>query len=366
MTPTAITIESVAMHYGQRTVLRIAHLSIDKGEILAVIGPNGAGKSTLLQILGLLQRPSEGRLSFDGQEVTGSSDLVALRRRMALVFQEPLLFRGAVYENVALGLRLRGVSGNEIRRRVELWLAKLNISHLAGQATSRLSGGEAQRVNLARSLVLNPEVFLLDEPFASLDPPTQASIVEEFQNILAETKTTTVLVTQNRAEALMLGHRLAVVIHGQIRQLDRPEKVFSHPASEEVASFLGVETIIEGRVLSSTDGLSKVAMGDHQVAVAGTYSPGEKPLFCLRSEDVSLLLPHDSTGRAADANMLKGRITRVTPLETQFKVTVDCSFPVTVLVSKQAFIDSPLAKGKEVLLTFKPGAVHVIPKRLPS
>lgn len=363
MTPTAITIESAEMHYGQKTVLRIAHLSIDKGEILAVIGPNGAGKSTLLQILGLLQRPAEGRLSFDGQEVTGSSDLVALRRRMALVFQEPLLFRGTVFDNVALGLRLRGVPKSEIKQRTELWLSKLKISHLAYQSVAKLSVGEAQRVNLARSLVLTPQVFLLDEPFASLDPPTQASMIEEFQNILAETKTTIIFVTQNRTEALMLSDRLAVVIHGQIRQLDRPEKVFSQPASEEVASFLGVETIIESRVLSSADGLSMVAMGDHQVAVAGTYSPGEKPLFCLRSEDVSLLLPRDGAGRAADANMLKGRITRVTPLETQFKVTVDCSFPVTVLVSKQAFIDSPLAKGKEVLLTFKPRAVHVISKR---
>ena len=145
-----------------------------KGEILSVIGPNGAGKSTLLQVMGLLRRPSEGQVFFDGQEVTNSSDLVALRRRMALVLQEPLLFRGAVFDNVALGLRLRGVPRSETKKRAELWLAKLNITHLASQSVSKLSAGEAQRVNLARSLVLNPEVFLLDEPFASLDPPMQA------------------------------------------------------------------------------------------------------------------------------------------------------------------------------------------------
>ena len=110
------------MRYGQKTILRIPHLSIARGEILCVMGQNGAGKSTLLQILGLLQRPSEGRVFFDGQETTGSSDLVALRRRLASVFQEPLLFYGTVFDNVALGLRLRRTPKNEIKRRVEPWL----------------------------------------------------------------------------------------------------------------------------------------------------------------------------------------------------------------------------------------------------
>lgn len=365
MTPTALRIESVEMRYGPKTILRIPHLSIADGEILAVIGPNGAGKSTLLQILGLLQRPSEGRVFFDGQEITGSSNLVALRRRLALVFQEPLLLHGTVFDNVALGLRLRGTRRNKIKQRVELWLAKLNISHLAGRSIAKLSFGEAQRVNLARSLVLNPEVFLLDEPFASLDPPTQASMVEELQNILAETKTTTVLVTQNRTEALMLSDRLAVIIDGQIAQLDTPQNVFSHPANEDVAGFLGVETIVEGRVLSSADGLSRVAMAQHEILVTGTYQPEQEMLFCLRPEDVTLLLPDSRADLGLDANVITGTITRVTPLETQLKVVVGCGFPVTVLISKQAFIDLSPADGKQVLLAFKPSAVHAIPKRLP-
>ncbi|MBI2087222.1 MAG: ABC transporter ATP-binding protein [Deltaproteobacteria bacterium] len=365
MSLTAIRIESVEVRYGPKTILRIPRLSIAEGEILAVIGPNGAGKSTLLQILGLLQRPSKGRVFFDGQEITGSSDLVALRRRLALVFQEPLLFHGTVFDNVALGLRLRGTRRNEIKQRVELWLAKLNISHLEGRSIAKLSFGEAQRVNLARSLVLNPEVLLLDEPFASLDPPTQASMVEELQNLLAETKTTSVFVTQNRAEALMLGHRLAVIIDGQIAQLDTPQNVFSHPANEDVAGFLGVETIVEGRVLSSGDGLSRVAMGQHEILLTGTYPPEQEMLFCLRPEDITLLLPDSRADLRLDANVIPGTIKKVTPLETQLKVVADCSFPVTVLASKQAFIDLSLAKGKHVLLTFKPSAVHVIPKRLP-
>lgn len=362
MSHSAVRIESVVLRRGQRTVLQIPHLAVEKGQILSVIGPNGAGKSTLLQVMGLLRRPSEGRIFFDGREVPNSSDLVALRRRMALVFQEPLLFRGAVSDNVALGLRLRKVRRSEIKQRVELWLAKLNISHLASQSVSKLSVGEAQRVNLARSLVLDPELFLLDEPFASLDPPMQALMTEQLQTILTETKTTTVFVTQNRAEALMLSNRLAVMIEGKIAQLDRPENVFSHPANEVVAAFLGIETIGKGRVLSSADGLSTVAMGDHPVMVAGTYFAGEQFTFCVRPEDITILLPSQSPAHGSEVNVLRGTIERVTPLETQFKVFVDCGFPVTVLVSKQAFIDLSLAKGKQVLVAFKPSAVHVIPK----
>jgi len=362
MEPCAIRVESLQVRYGQRTVLQLPQLSIERGEILVLIGPNGAGKSTLLQVLGMLQKPSQGRVFFEGKEVTASSDLVALRRRLAFVFQEPLLFRGTVLDNVTLGLRLRGASRNEIKRRAELWLGKLKISHLAHQSVDSLSGGEAQRVNLARSLVLDPEVFFLDEPFVSLDPPTQALMVEEFQSILAETKTTVIFVTQNRAEALMLGDRLAVIINGRLTQLDTPKNVFSHPASEEVAAFLGIETIAEGRVLSSSNGLSTVLIGRHQILVAGAHSSEEELLLCVRPEDITLSLPEDGTDVSSDTNVIPGTISRVTPLETQFKVTVDCSLPITVLVSKQAFLDLSLAKGRQVRLAFKPGAVHVLPR----
>lgn len=363
MKPAAISVESLEVRYAQEIILQIPHLAVEKGEVLALIGPNGAGKSTLLQVLGLLHRPSRGHVFIEGQEVTSSSDLVALRRRLALVFQEPLLFRGTVFDNVALGLRLRGVPKSEIKQRTELWLSKLKISHLAYQSVAKLSVGEAQRVNLARSLVLTPQVFLLDEPFASLDPPTQASMIEEFQNILAETKTTIIFVTQNRTEALMLSDRLAVVIDGRIAQLDSAEKVFSHPANTDVAAFLGVETIAEGRVLWSANGFSRVAMAQHQIMVGGTYAPEEEVLLCLRPEDITLLSADDRPDQNWDANIIGGTIMRVTPLETQFKVVVDCSFPMTVLLSKKAFIDLSPARGKNVLLVFKPRAVHVISKR---
>jgi tungstate transport system ATP-binding protein len=366
MSPAAIRIDSLEVRHGPKTILKIPHLSVEQGEILALIGPNGAGKSTLLQVLGLLEKPSHGRIFIDGQEVTRSSDLVSFRRRFAMVFQEPLLFRGTVSDNVKLGLRLRGVAESDAKQRAERWLAKLNISHLARRSVSELSVGEAQRVNLARSLVLDPHVFFLDEPFAALDPPTQASIVDEFQKILAATDLTAVFATHNRGEALMLGDRLAVMIDGQIAQLDTPENVFSRPASKEVAVFLGLEAIADGCVLSSVDGFSKVAMAQYEIVVAGTYSPDERLLLCVRPEDIILTLPHNHENLGLDANVIRGAIAKITPLETQFQVVVDCGFPVTVLVSKQTFIGLSLAKGTQVMLSFMPSAAHVISKNLPA
>jgi len=360
MIPVAVSVESLEVRYAGKTILQVPHLSVGKGEILTLIGPNGAGKSTLLQVLGLLQKPSEGQVFLGGNQVTGSSDLVALRRRLALVFQEPLLFRGTVFDNVTLGLRLRRVPKREIQQRAELWLEKLNICHLASRSVATLSVGEAQRVNLARSLVLDPELFLLDEPFASLDPPTHASMVEEFHNILRQTNTTTIFVTHSRTEAQMFGDRLAVMIQGKIVQMDSPQEVFLHPANGDVAGFLGLGTIVKGRVLSTSNGLSRIAMDQHQIAVSGTYRPGEDLLLCLRSEDITILLPGCCSDLDPTASVVRGTVTTVIPLENQFKVIVDCGQALTVLVSRENFMKLSLARGKQVLLSLTPRAVHIM------
>ena len=366
MKAAALRLEAVEVRRSKKTVLQIPHLSIENGEVLAVIGPNGAGKSTLLQVLALLEKPSRGRVFLNDQEVTPRSNLVSLRRHLALVFQESLLFRGSVFDNVTLGLRIRGVSKRESKQRAEYWLAKLNIDTLAPRSVTKLSAGEAQRVNLARSLVLNPEVFLLDEPFASLDPPTRTSLIEDMQHVLAETKVTAVFVTHDRAEALMIGERLAVMVDGRIVQMDTPEAVFARPATAEVAAFMGVENILEGRVLSGANGRSLVQVGDHQITTEETHVPGSELLICLRSEDITVSLPSEDGDLNSKPNVMKGRITRLGPLGAQCRVVVDCSVPLTALIPKQVFVGLSLSTGSEVLLTFKPRDVHAISMSRPT
>ena len=250
-----------------RLLLEVPDLAIRKGETLAVIGPNGAGKSTLVRVLGMLEQPTSGRVSFDGQVVLDPSpavDLVSLRRKTAVVFQEPLLMDNSVFNNVALGLRLRGVAGQELAERVNLWLGRFGISQLADRQARTLSGGEAQRTSLARAFVLSPQLLLLDEPFAGIDPATRSAVQADVQQAILEAATTTVLVTHDRDEALMFGNRVAVLVGGHVAQVGPPDEVFSRPADAQVAEIVGVENVFPGTVDSSIDGVSTIKTAEFE------------------------------------------------------------------------------------------------------
>ena len=217
--------------------LELDQLTIHTGEVMAIVGPNGAGKSTLLLSLARLLRPVRGQILFNGKPVD-SEPATAYRRRIALVMQDPLLFDTTVFQNVAAGLRFRGVDRAEIQRKVTLWLDRLGVAHLAKRRASKLSGGESQRVSLARAFVLQPEMLLLDEPFSSLDPPTRAAILEDLDALLSDTSTTTVFVTHDLQEAELVSDRIAVIIRNRLRQVEAPSDLRQMPADEEVARFL--------------------------------------------------------------------------------------------------------------------------------
>src|SRR5207244_12550900 len=161
-----------------------------------------------------------------------------------------------VFDNVAMGLRFRGVAREAIGPRVTRWLERFAIAQLASRRARTLSGGEAQRTALARALVVEPEVLLLDEPFSALDHPTRETLIDDLGRILGEERTTTVLVTHDRAEAMVLGDRVGVLMQGRLLQVDEAAQVFRAPASEEIARFVGVETILDCRVLESAGELS--------------------------------------------------------------------------------------------------------------
>lgn len=232
-----IEIRDLLIQRGGRDVLQADSLDIQRGETLAVVGPNGSGKSTLLLALAHLLRPARGEIRFDGKSVKQWNDL-EYRRKISFVFQAPLLMDMTVEQNVALGLKFRGVSKEETRRQVGRWIQALGIESLSKRRASQLSGGEAQRVSLARAFVLEPELLLLDEPFAALDPPTHAKLLEDLSNILMEDHKTAVFVTHNLNEAAKLSHRIAVIVGGVLRQVGTAKQIKSHPADETVRAFL--------------------------------------------------------------------------------------------------------------------------------
>jgi len=222
---------------GGNPVLQLDELTIIEGEVLAVVGPNGAGKSTLLLTLARLLKPERGKILFNGQQVLAESDTV-YRRRIALVMQDPLLFDTSVFDNVASGMRFRGVPRDVILRDVPLWLERLGVRHLSKRRASELSGGEAQRVSLARALVLSPQLLLLDEPFSALDPPTRSRLLDDLGALLTETATTTVFVTHDLNEAAQLAGRMAVIAGNRLRQVGNPDDVFASPVDQDVADFV--------------------------------------------------------------------------------------------------------------------------------
>ncbi|MCL4371221.1 MAG: ABC transporter ATP-binding protein [Chloroflexi bacterium] len=354
-----VEIRNLVARRGDARVLEIPHLQVRVGEILSVIGPNGAGKSTLLHLLGLLLQPTVGEIWFAGERVGHGSDLVRLRRRMAVVFQEPLLLDTSVQGNVAAGLRIRGVDRRVASERARAWMKAFGIESLAARSARRLSGGEAQRVSLARAFALEPELLLLDEPFSALDAPTRASLFDDFERVLRQSRVTTVFVTHDRTEAMRLGDRVAVVTGGRVAQVGCPEEVFSCPADERIAAFVGVENLIPGRVVEQREGLALVGLRGATVEVVSDLEAGRQVLACIRPEDV-VVAPSPGQGATSARNRLPGRITRLTQLGSQVRVEVDSGFVLAALITRRSCEELSFREGSEVIVSFKASSAHLL------
>jgi tungstate transport system ATP-binding protein len=201
-----IEIRGLLVRREKRVALEIERLTIEKGRVLAVAGPNGAGKSTLLLALARLLKPERGEIQFDGQPLERIPDL-DYRRRIGLVMQDSLLLNRSVFDNVALGLRFRGLPKDETTHRVDEWLERLGISGLRGRPGLQLSGGESRRVALARAFALQPDLLLLDEPFSALDRASRHKLQDDLKSILAGAKMTVVFSTHSETDVQKLADR---------------------------------------------------------------------------------------------------------------------------------------------------------------
>jgi tungstate transport system ATP-binding protein len=227
----------VVVRRAAATVLQVDHLEIARGEVLALVGPNGAGKTTFLLTIARLLKPQAGEIIFDGKSLD-DWDPLTYRRSLSFVFQSPLLLDMSVAENVGLGLGFRGMAMAERQVRVMKWLRRLGIGSLAKRRAGELSGGESQRVSLARAFVLDPKLLLLDEPFPGLDPPARLKLFDDLAALLSHDHRTAILVTHNLQEAERLGNRVGVMIGGALRQVGTPREIRARPADAQVAAFV--------------------------------------------------------------------------------------------------------------------------------
>jgi tungstate transport system ATP-binding protein len=236
-----VRLEGVRVDAGGARILDIGRLDVPAGRTTAVLGPNGAGKSTLVRVAGGLRREDAGRVLLDGRPAAPEER----RAVAAAVLQRPLLGRGSARRNAELGMRFARVGREEAHRRSRVWLERLGVAHVADRAARSLSGGEAQRISLARALVLEPRLLVLDEPFAPLDAATRGTLLGELRELLADARTTTLLVTHDPGEAAALASDIAVLRGGVVRQQGPAAAVFARPADPVTARLLGYDNVAE-------------------------------------------------------------------------------------------------------------------------
>jgi molybdate/tungstate transport system ATP-binding protein len=334
--------------------LKDVSLDVADGEYLALLGPNGAGKTLLLETIVGFYRPDKGRILLDSQDVTF---VPPEKRRMGYVPQNCMLFpHMRVRQNVEFGLKMRGVAEDERRKTVDRVLTLLGLTGLADKLPMTLSGGEKQKVALARVLAVEPKVILLDEPLASIDEESSRAMKVELKRFHRDLRVTVVHVTHNQMEAFGLAERVAIMNCGQIVQVDGAKSLLSSPADEFVARFLGYENVFKGRVVEHKPVLSLVDLGRFVVKVAGDANDGEC-VVGVRPENVSLSLKPPPS---SEANLLRGVVADCADAGPIVSVTIDAGFKIKATVAKGSFLELNLDPGMQVWLSFEPESVKIL------
>lgn len=357
-----ITLDLRKTYHGRATIEARLALPIDPPSVTIVFGPSGSGKTTILRCLAGLEHPEQGTIRCDGQSWLDTSRGVNVppqSRDLGYMSQDYALFPHYTVEgNIAYGLG--DLSKSDQMSRVQEALGLLQIEGLAQQRPTQLSGGQQQRVALARAIARRPRLLLLDEPLSALDAPTRAKLCTDLRVLLVRLGIPSVVVTHDWAEALALGDQIAVMDRGRVLQTGRPQEVFSRPLDADVARVVGIETVVQGRVMESNEGLATVQVGEVLLTAVADGENGPNVFVCIRAEDVTL--EPSSTGTTSARNHLMARVQTVASIGALAKVTVDCGFPLTALVTRSALGELQLVSGSPVRAAIKAGSVHLVPR----
>ncbi|RKF14353.1 ABC transporter ATP-binding protein [Alginatibacterium sediminis] len=277
-----LEIDAVSKSFGHVSALEDIHVNVERGSFVCLLGPSGCGKTTLLRIIAGFERQSSGHLRLNGKDI---STVAPHRRNFGMVFQSLALFPHMnVAQNIAYGLKLRGIKGAKQRERVDELLHVISLPEIADRPVSALSGGQRQRVAIARALAVQPEVFLLDEPLSALDAKLRDNMQIELRQLQQQFGVTTVLVTHDQTEAMMLADQLVVLDRGRVQQCAPPSEVYRKPASAFVADFLGSANIVQAKAN---------AHGSHElfgqvIQLKNKSSQSHSVELALRAEDIQL------------------------------------------------------------------------------
>jgi spermidine/putrescine transport system ATP-binding protein len=354
MAASALELRNVSKQFGSVAAVRDVSLVIHQGELVSLLGPSGSGKTTTLRMIAGFEQPTSGEVLIQGRSVAG---IPPKDRNLGMVFQNYALFpHMPVFENVAFGLQARKTDPSEVPDRVRDFLRLMQLEGLEQRLPSELSGGQQQRVALARALVTQPAVLLLDEPLGALDRKLREELQIELKELLTRVKTTSIYVTHDQDEALVLSDRIVVMAEGAIEQVDAPDRLYEHPRTEFVATFVGTSNIFDGTVVDGGEYLA-VAGGDFRLPLRRPAEFAAPVRVAVRPERVRLQPP--SVG--ADADLISGRIAgkRYLGAVTQYSVDLDGGIRVLANVSDSALASS-LERGAEVGVSVDPDGVRVL------
>ena len=353
MASAALDVRELEVSYGDTLVLKGVSLAVAAGEFVALLGPSGCGKTTLLRAVSGFVPVRGGRIAVGGREITHEPPD---KRGMAMVFQSYALWpHMTTAQNLGYGLKLRGVAKPEIARRVAEILAMLKLEGFGERNVTQLSGGQRQRVALGRALAINPELLLLDEPLSNLDARIREDVRHEIKALQARLGITTIHVTHDREEAMVMADRIAILDAGRIAQLGSPEEVYNRPNSPFVASFMGAGNVLELEARPA-DGGMRIEASSHNEAVLIPGSSMAGPVVAHFRSEAARLGPADAAN--AERLLLRGRI-------------VQASYPggfyrYAVAVGQNQFmVDDPrrLAVGENVGIGLPVSSLHIFSRR---
>ena len=351
-----IEVRNVGKSADRHPILRDVCLDVRGGGIFIVLGPNGAGKTTLLRIMALLDKPGSGDIFYDGRPASAFSTATRteVRRRLGFVFQNPLLLNGSVADNIRYALKIRKRPGWE--ERIHPALNAVGLAAKKDLDVQVLSGGEKQRLQLARAMVLEPDVLFADEPTSNLDPLSSRFIEDELQR-MAQAGKTVILTTHNLVQARLLGNQVFFMIDGAIVQQGTAFQVLENPSTLEAAYFSPLTNVFRGRLIR-TPQESALEIGRTRISVVTSLEDGPVAAI-LRPEDILVSRgPIQSSAR----NHFSGTVTAVTDLGMIVLLQVACpDFPVNVTITRQSLGEMGIHKGETVHLTFKASAVLLFP-----
>lgn len=356
-----VEVKGLGQTYGRSQVLKNINLEVQQREVFVVIGPTGCGKTTLLRLISLLDKPASGSIYFKGEAV-GKSEKARreIRRRMAFVFQKPAVFNTTVFNNVAYGLKVRNEKGSALGDRVASALDTVGLSGFEKRKARTLSGGEIQRVALARAMVVEPELLLLDEPTANLDPQTTSQVEDLLAQVIQKLDTTVIMSTHDLYQGQRLADRMGIIMAGELLQTGPPRDLFNLPRGRKIAEFVGVENILDGEITSNEGGIVAVRINGSTIEAISNLNPREQVHTCIRPEEITLAPAKEQTSAR---NTFSARITGISPQGPFARVELDCGFPLIAVITIRSAEDMGLRIGTHVYASFKATGVHIIRRK---